>query len=52
VQLANTLGEILFQTTTSAEQMKIEVRDFPKGIYFVSVRDGENNLVVRKVVKM
>lgn len=52
VQICNMLGEVLFQTTTSAEQIKIDVSAFPKGIYFVSVRDGENNLVVRKVVKM
>lgn len=52
VRLCNTLGETLFKTTTSAEQIKIDVRDFPNGIYFVVVRDGENNLVVRKIVKM
>ena len=52
VLLCNTLGEILFQTTTNTEQMEIDVRDFSKGIYFVSVRDEKNNLVVRKIVKM
>jgi hypothetical protein len=52
VQFCNTVGAILFQTTTSAEQMKIDVRDFPKGIYFVAVRDEENNLAVKKIVKM
>jgi len=52
MRLCNTLGEILFQTATSAEQMKIDVKDFPAGIYFVAVRDEKNNLVVRKVMKM
>jgi len=52
VQLFNMLGEILFETKISVEQMKIDVKDFLNGIYFVVVRDGENNLVVRKIVKM
>ena len=52
MQVSNTLGETLFETTTNSEQIKIDVRDFPKGIYFVTVKDEKNNLVVRKVVKM
>ena len=52
VQLRNMIGEVLFKTTTSTEQMKIDLRDFPKGIYFIAVQDEKNNLVVRKIVKM
>ncbi|HLG35845.1 MAG TPA: T9SS type A sorting domain-containing protein [Bacteroidia bacterium] len=52
VLLRNMLGEILFAVTASAVQLKIDMRDFPKGIYFVSARDEKNNLVVRKIVKM
>ena len=52
VQLLNTRGEILIQATTSVEQIKIDLRDFSKGVYFVSVRDDKNNLAVRKIVKM
>jgi hypothetical protein len=52
VQLSNTLGEILFTTTTSGENIKIDVSDFPSGIYFVSFRDKENNSVTKKIIKM
>ena len=52
VQLRNMIGEVLFKKTTSTEQMKINLRDFPKGIYFIAVQDEKNNLVVRKIVKM
>jgi len=52
LQLRNMIGKILFETTTSAVQLNIDMSDFPAGIYFVTSFDEKNNLVVRKIVKM
>ena len=34
------------------EQLKMDMTGFAKGIYFISVRDEDNNVTVKKFVKM
>jgi hypothetical protein len=46
------IGEKVFEQKSFSEKIEINLSHQPNGIYFVSVRDGENNLVVRKIVKM
>lgn len=52
VQLFNLQGEVLFKTTISTEQMKLDVSNFPKGIYFITVTDKAGNKVTHKMLKM
>ncbi len=51
VQLFNLQGEVLFQTTTNKMQIKLNVSDYPKGIYFIIVTDEAGNKVTNKMLK-
>jgi hypothetical protein len=51
VQLYNTLGETIFRTAATGKEFTIDLKHYPKGIYFISVSDQNNNLS-RKIVKM
>jgi hypothetical protein len=46
------MGEKVFEEKVVTEKTEININNHPNGIYFVAVRDGKNNLVVRKIVKM
>lgn len=52
VEIFNVLGEKVFSLYRKGTSALIDVSMLTRGIYFVAVRDGKNNLVVRKVVKM
>jgi PKD repeat protein len=52
VIVCSALGEVLFERTMKEKQGKINMRNFPKGIYFVSVKDEKNNLMTKKIVKI
>jgi hypothetical protein len=52
VQLFNLQGELLFQKTTNTAKVKLDVSNFPKGIYFITVTDEMGNKVTNKMLKM
>lgn len=52
VEFCNTLGEILFRSTYVTNELRIDLSDFAKGIYFVNVIDERNYRTVRKIIKM
>lgn len=52
IQITNLPGEVLMRETAATGQLKIDVSNFLKGIYFVVVKDALNNSVVKKMVKM
>jgi HYR domain/Secretion system C-terminal sorting domain len=52
VQLFNAMGKLLFETTSDWEQLKMDMTGFAKGIYFISVRDEDNTVTVKKFVMM
>ncbi|MBK5285520.1 MAG: T9SS type A sorting domain-containing protein [Bacteroidia bacterium] len=54
INIFNTIGEKCLTLTLSKGEVtaSVNVSELSPGIYFVSVRDEKNDLVVRKVVKM
>ena len=52
IRLNNTFGEILFQSLINSGQMKIDMSNFQKGIYFVTVTDESMHSVILKIVRM
>src|SRR5438045_4503473 len=53
VEVCNMLGERLTLPLSQGEgsSVLIDVSQLSRGIYFVTVKDGEGNKVVRKIVK-
>ena len=52
IQITNLPGEVFMLETAVADQLKIDISNFSKGIYFIVVKDALNNSVVKKIVKM
>ena len=52
ISVYDMIGKKIFVQNSFSEKTEINLSNHPNGIYFVSVRDGENNLAVRKIVKM
>ncbi|HLG34176.1 MAG TPA: T9SS type A sorting domain-containing protein [Bacteroidia bacterium] len=50
--IKNTLGETIFVKSVTEKEISVDVKDFPAGIYFVTVTDKKENRVTRKFVKM
>lgn len=47
----NFLGQVLLQQKMTDEFQKIEIGDFPSGIYFLSIRDGVQSISFQKILK-
>ena len=52
VGIYNSIGKKIIEQKTVSEKTEIDLSSQPNGIYFVTVLDEGNNLVVRKIVKM
>jgi hypothetical protein len=53
VTITNITGKVIYATTLrEAPSLEVNTKDFADGVYIVAIRDEENGLVVRKVVKM
>ena len=52
IQLFNLQGEVLFETKMNTRQIKLDVKDLPQGIYFITVTDKTGNRVMSKMLKM
>jgi hypothetical protein len=52
VAIFNTIGEVVYQTTVSADNkaMKIDVRNFDKGLYVIKIVDNQGNAQNQKVL--
>jgi len=50
--IKNVLGETILVKSVSEKEFSVDVKDFPAGIYFVTVTDRKKNMVTRKFVKM
>jgi hypothetical protein len=52
VSVINMVGETLFKTNSNSEQLKIDIQDYPPGVYFVTLTDKKNTRVMKKFVKL
>ncbi|HLG34867.1 MAG TPA: T9SS type A sorting domain-containing protein, partial [Bacteroidia bacterium] len=52
LSIKNTLGETVLIKSVTEKEFSVDVKDFPSGIYFVSITDQKKNMVVKKFVKM
>jgi Secretion system C-terminal sorting domain len=52
IEFSNAIGKILLQTTTVKNKLIVDISGFAKGVYFVTVRDNENNFTVKRMVKL
>ncbi|HLG35816.1 MAG TPA: T9SS type A sorting domain-containing protein, partial [Bacteroidia bacterium] len=53
IDVYDLLGEkILHRTLDGESKALLDVRTLPAGVYFVTVRDEQNNSVIKKIVKM
>lgn len=53
VTISDITGKIIYAATARETQtLEVNTKDFAEGVYIVAIRDEENGLVVRKVVKM
>ena len=50
-EVFNTLGQIVATEDSQGEQISIDIRSLPTGIYLVAITDSENRKCVHKVVK-
>ena len=50
-EVFNTLGQIVATEDCQGEQISIDIRSLPAGIYLVAITDSENRKCVHKVVK-
>lgn len=52
VAIFNTIGQVVYQTTVSADNkaMKIDVRNFDKGLYVIKIVDNQGNAQNQKVL--
>ena len=51
VNVVNILGETLYSTREEATTLEINLSDYAKGIYFISVIDRKGHKCIKKVVK-
>ncbi|CAN5542167.1 hypothetical protein BH11BAC1_BH11BAC1_10200 [soil metagenome] len=52
IQISNTMGEIIFQTSMNDNHLIMDTKDFQTGIYFISIRQGTKYVVVKKFAKI
>ena len=52
IMVYNNAGEKLFEQKNISGKTEIDLSRMPAGVYFITVRDEKNNLLVRKIVKM
>ena len=52
IRLFNLQGEAIFKTVTNARQIKIDVSNYPLGIYFIVVTDGKGYNMTKKLLKI
>ena len=50
IQISNSLGQIVLNRKVSEEKEIVRTDDFPSGVYFVSLNDGDSQTVQRIVV--
>lgn len=50
VEIVNSIGEMVFETTTTNEKISIEMPDVLKGIFYVRVVNANNNSLISKGV--
>ena len=52
ISITNTLGQTIMEQKVTAQKTKIDLSNQPSGIYFVTMSDGANGVVMQKVSKM
>ncbi len=50
IKLVNVLGECIQQLTTNNKQLKIDMSNVAKGIYFIEVMDEKKNVANKKII--
>lgn len=50
ITIYNSLGEIIFSARTTAVTNQIDLSDFEKGIYFISINDG-TKFITKKIIR-
>ncbi|MCX6231510.1 MAG: T9SS type A sorting domain-containing protein [Bacteroidetes bacterium] len=50
IELRNTLGQVVYSTYFKSE-ISVNLKSYPKGLYFVSLREKDKILAVKKILK-
>jgi hypothetical protein len=50
VEIHNTLGQLVYQTSALNQHLVVDTSELPMGVYFVSIRQNERTVDVKKVV--
>jgi len=51
IHILNAIGTLLYKTSTDVNVLNIDVSNLPSGVYFISARDEDDLLVVKRFVK-
>jgi len=52
ISMHNAVGELLFKTRNNSPELKLDIADLCRGIYFITLTDDEGNKMTRKMVKI
>ena len=50
IKITNILGELIYKTTTTKQQIVLDLTNQPKGIYLVKTTDNNQNITNRKII--
>ena len=50
IEIHNIVGELIYKTTSTNQQTKLDLTKQPKGIYFIRTTDNKRNITNRKIV--
>lgn len=50
VEILNVLGEKIYSAHINSNQVEIDLRKQPKGIYFIEVQNGEKHLLKKMIL--
>jgi hypothetical protein len=50
LQITNLLGELVFQLQIQTKKQKIDISNLNDGVYFVSIKNSQNESVTKKLV--
>lgn len=51
IEIANTLGQIVFEETTETKNLKLDIKNLNAGLYFLKIISGDKIIGTKKVVK-
>ena len=51
IEVYSSVGQVVFSQTTSEKQVKLDLRNYDAGIYFIRINNGENSKTARIVKK-